>query len=126
MIKKILCTLLCLTFISCGGFTKVAGLKFNKLGNSHPNYGNAGFTDDAIKLDNREKFIGFMRPMGECGGGVSFFGILLPIIPVGFTLNSCEENFFITTEGHEILNLKIKYGNTTHDYISLEKITHDG
>jgi hypothetical protein len=126
MIKKTLILLLCLTIANCGGFTKISGLKFKNSVNVKTNSGNAGFTEDVVKLNNG-KFVGFLRPIGNCGGGVTFFGVILPIVPVKFTLNNCNDSFYIQTESQEIVNLKLKYNsNIFYDSISVKKITKDG
>jgi hypothetical protein len=123
MIKKIfyliLSIILCLTITSCGGATFMAGLKFKKSVNSNSNAGNPSFTTDVVKLSNK-KFIGFSRPMGNCGAGVTFFGIVLPIIPIWVTLNSCEKSFVIAVEGKKELDLRIRYDNNIYDPISIE------
>ena len=124
MIRKLLIIILCLIVSSCGGVTFVTGLNFKKEVESGANGGNPGFTSDSVKLSSG-KFIGFARPMGNCGAGVTFFGIALPIIPIKFTFNNCDENFYIKTESKEILNLKLKYGDNVYEAISIKKITKD-
>ncbi len=125
MIKKLLILMLCLILFSCGGFSIVAGVKFKKVVGAATNNGNPSSTDDVVKLSN-EKFISFKRPIGECGTGVSFFGIILPIIPVGVTTNKCEESFDISTEGYEVLMINLKYNGSTYDSVSMENLTKDG
>ena len=66
--------------------------------------------------------------MGKCGGGVTFFGIILPIIPVWFNFNSCEESFEIditdikNISGLEIQNATLKYNNQTHTPYATEPL----
>jgi hypothetical protein len=127
MIKKISLIILCLSISSCGGFTYVAGLKFKKEVGAKTHGGNPGFTSDTTKLSNGI-IIGFDRPIGKCGGGLTFFGILLPVIPVWFTMNSCEKEFVIVDAGGDIkLDLKLKYnGNIYEPNFTGNKVTYDG
>lgn len=118
---------MCLTISSCGGYTYVAGLKFKKEVGAETAGGNPGFTSDSVKLKN-SLIIGFDRPIGDCGAGVTFFGILLPIIPVGINLNNCEKSFDIKISGLEISNAKLKYNSIAYEPIATEKLieTHEG
>ena len=129
MIRKIILILLCLSISSCGGFSVVSGLKFKKAVKAETNAGNASFTDDVVTLKN-EKFISFNRPIGKCGAGITFFGIILPIIPVWITLNNCEEDFIINFYGtwqmKNNVDLKLKYNGTIYHAVSIENITKDG
>ena len=121
MIRKLLILTLCLIVSSCGGATFVAGLKFKKEVGAETNLGNPGFTSDVVKLSSG-KFIGFERPIGDCGAGVSFFGIILPVIPVWANLNSCEKSFDVSISGLEISNAKLKYNGTIYDPVDVEKL----
>lgn len=118
--KKISILILCLILSSCGGFTEVAGLKFKKEVNSKTHGGNPGFTGDVVKL-NSVTTVAFERPIGKCGASVSFFGILLPVIPVWLNFNSCDKSFDIDIYGFEIL-AKLKYNGTTYEPIKVEKL----
>jgi hypothetical protein len=112
MIKKLLILTLCLIISSCSGFTSGAGLKL-KTGDSY------------VKLGN--EVISFEKPTGNCGASVTFFGIVLPVIPVWFTLNSCEKAFDIKVTGIQKLGedakIKLKYNGVTYDPVSMEKLT---
>lgn len=121
MINKLLVFALCLIVSSCGGATFVAGLKFKKEVGAKTHVGNPGFTSDSVKLKNG-MIIGFDRPIGNCGAGVKFFGIILPVIPVWLNLNSCEKNFDINISSLEISSAKLKYNNTIYDPIEVEKL----
>ena len=121
MIKKLLTLTLCLIISSCSGFTKVAGLKFKKEVGAETNGGNASFTEDIIKLRNNI-IISFKRPIGKCGEGVTFFGIILPIIPVLINFNNCEKSFDISISGLEISNAKLKYNNSIYEPVTIEKL----
>ncbi|MBU6338373.1 MAG: hypothetical protein KGQ36_00145 [Rickettsiales bacterium] len=120
MIKKLLTLILCLIIINCGGATYVAGLKFKKGVDAESDHGNPNSTTDVVKLSNG-KFINFPRPIGECGAGITFFGILLPVVPVWFTLNSCEEEFVINSTSEKILDIKLKYNEKVYNHIAIEK-----
>jgi hypothetical protein len=121
MIRKLFIVILSLSISSCGGFTKVAGLKFKKEVGAETNGGNASFTEDVIKLRNNI-IVGFKRPIGKCGAGVTFFGIILPIIPVLINLNSCEESFDISISGLAISSAKLKYNSVIYDPVVIEKL----
>lgn len=113
MIKKLLTLLtLCFVISSCSGFTSGAGLKL-KTG------------DNYVKLGT--KFISFEKPAGNCGGSVIFFGIILPVIPVWVTLNSCEEAFDLRVTGIQELGedakIKLKYNGVIYDPVSIENLT---
>ena len=127
MIKKLLILTLCLSLYSCGGYTYVAGLKFKKEAGAKTHGGNPGFISDTVKLYNG-MVIGFNRPIGKCGAGITFFGILLPVFPVGVTVNRCENNFDIDISGLGVSDAKLKYNNAIYDPISIEKLieTHEG
>ena len=128
MIRKILTLILCLIISSCGGFTEVAGLKFKNSVNIKPNSGgNPNSLFDAVELNNG-MVVGFDRPIGKCGGGIAFFGILLPLIPVWFTMNNCEKEFIIVAAGGDIkLDLKLKYNGNIYEPIFVgNKVTYDG
>lgn len=119
MIKKLLILTLCCFIPGCGGGTFVAGLKFKKEVGAETNPGNPGFTSDVVKLKSG-KFIGFERPIGKCGAGVTFFGIILPIVPVWANLNSCEKGFEVNISGLEVSKAMLRYNNVTYNPISVE------
>ena len=129
MIRKILTLTLCLVISSCGGFTKVAGLKFkSSVDTGKPTGGNPNSLSDVVKLENGI-VISFPRPIGECGARISFFGIILPVIPVWATWNSCEDSFDINISRSEILNVKLKYNGIIYDPVVVKKkidVTHSG
>jgi hypothetical protein len=115
MIKKLLTLTLCLIITSCNGFTSGAGLKF-KTGNR----------DVELKSGT---FVMFQEPLGKCGASVTFFGILLPIIPVWFRSNSCEKSFDIDFTGAVSIpklgqnaNIKLKYNGVIYDPVAVEKL----
>ena len=116
MIKKILTLILCLVISSCAGFTSGAGLKF-RTGNSR----NVELKDGTFAM--------FQKPIGNCGASVTFFGILLPIIPVWFISNTCEKSFeidfvgavTIPTLGQEA-SIKLKYNGIVYDPVAIEKL----
>lgn len=119
MIKKVILLLLCLSTLSCGGVTYVAGLKFRSSVNSESNRGNPNSTMDIVILDNGNR-ISFERPIGQCGFRVSFFGVLLPIIPINFSLNNCNKELTISSSSNKILDLKIRYNKITYDAKRIE------
>lgn len=126
MIKKLLTLTLCLIVFSCGGISVGAGIKFKKSVNAVSFAGNPGFTSDGIKLSS-DIAISFPRPIGECGARVTFFGIILPVIPVWLNLNSCEKSFVINISDTEVLSAKLKYNGVIHDPVTIERksdITH--
>lgn len=120
MIKKILMLSLYLMISNCGGFNAASGLKFKKEIDTKSFAGNPGFTGDVVRLKN-DRFISFERPIGECGTNITFFGILLPVIPVWITLNSCDEEFVINSTSNGIVDLKLKYNGKLYDSIAIEK-----
>ena len=120
MIKKLLILTLCLIVSSCGGISVGAGVKFKKSVNAESFAGNPGFTSDGVKLNN-DISINFPRPIGECGSGVTFFGIILPVIPVWFNLNRCEKSFVINISDTEVLSAKLKYNGVIHDPVATER-----
>jgi len=126
MIRKILALMLCLIICGCGGFTKVAGLKFKNSVNIKPNSGgNPNSLFDVVELNNGT-IVGFDRPIGKCGAGITFFGIALPVIPVWFTMNSCEKEFVIVAAGGGAkLNLKYN-GNIYEPTFTENKVIYDG
>ena len=119
MIKKLFTLALCLIVTNCGGISVGAVVKFKKSVNAESFAGNPGFITDTVKL-SVGRFISFERPMGECGAGITFFGIILPVIPVWATLNSCEKEFVINSTSEEISDLKLKYGKKIYDPIAVE------
>jgi hypothetical protein len=121
MIKKSLTIALCLIIANCGGISVGAGVKFKKSVGAESFGGNPGFMKDVIKLSNGT-IIGFERPISNCGAGITFFGIVLPVIPVRMTLNSCEKSFDINISGLEISNAKLKYSNTSYEPVAVEKL----
>ena len=122
MIRKLLILTLCLIVSSCGGISIVAGLKFKSSVDIGPDTGgNPNSLSDAAKLSNG-KFIIFERPIGKCGGGVNFFGIILPIIPVWMNLNSCEKSFDVNISSLEISGAQLKYNNTVYEPVVIEKL----
>ncbi len=120
MIRKLLVIILCLTLFSCGGFSIVAGAKFKKEVFVKSNRGNPNSTTDLVKIGDKN-YINFPRPIGNCGGKITFFGVLLPIIPVWFNFNSCEENFEINVSGSEVLDIKLKYRGKIEEAIAVER-----
>jgi len=122
MINKLLILTLCLILSSCGGISVVAGLKFKSSVDTGPEAGgNPNSLSDVAKLGNG-KFIIFERPIGKCGAGVTFFGIILPIIPVWTSLNSCEKSFDINVSSLEVSITKLKYDNTIYEPVAIEKL----
>ena len=121
MIKKLLILTLCLIISSCGGISVGAGIKFKKPVDAKSYAGNPGFTKDVVKLSNNT-IIGFERPIGNCGAGVTFFGIILPVIPVWLNLNSCEKSFDINISSLEVSSAKLKYNNIIYDSVAVEKL----
>ena len=83
---------MCLIVSSCGGISVRANIKFKKPVDAESLGGNPGYTKDVVKLNNGT-IISFPRPIGNCGAGITFFGVILPVIPVWLNLNRCEENF---------------------------------
>ncbi len=120
MIRKLFTLTLCLIISSCGGFSVGAGLKFKKKVDAKTHAGNPGFTGDGVALDISTGVV-FERPIGKCGANVTFFGILLPVIPVWMAFNSCEKEFVISSSSKEIVGLKLKYNGIIHDIIITEK-----
>ena len=127
MIRKLLILTLCLIVSSCGGISVRAGVKFKKPVDAKSYAGNPGFTKDLVKLSNGT-IISFLRPIGDCGAGITFFGVILPVIPVWLNLNRCEENFtiaipkpFSTSAIAEVSNAKLKYNGIVYDPITVEK-----
>ena len=127
MIKKILTLALCLIVSSCGGISVRASIKFKKPVDAESLGGNPGYTKDVVKLNNGT-IISFPRPIGNCGAGITFFGVILPVIPVWLNLNRCEENFtiaipkpFSTSNLAEVSNAKLKYNGVIYDPIAVEK-----
>ena len=117
MIRKILTLTLCLILSSCVGFNSATGLKFNT------------GDDRVVELKNGRSII-FERPIGNCGVRITFFGIILPIIPIWFNSNSCEKSLDIDFAGGIGIPelglkavIKLKYNGTVHDPIALEKLT---
>jgi hypothetical protein len=115
MIKKLLTLTLCLIISNCIGFNSAAGLKF-KTG------------DKVVKLKNGT-FVTFERPIGNCGTKVTFFGIILPVIPVHFSSNSCEKSFDIDFAGAVSIpelgreaGVKLKYNGIIYDPVAVEKL----
>jgi hypothetical protein len=125
MIRKIFLIILCLSISGCGGFNVAAGIKFKKEVNAKSFAGNPGFTGDSVIL-NIDTGITFERPIGKCGAGITFFGILLPVIPVWFDLNSCERSFDIDVIGiqrfGEDANLKLRYNGIIYSSVAVEKL----
>lgn len=121
MIRNIFIILLCLSVCSCGGLSIIAGAKFKKEVGAKTNAGNASHTDDTVKLSNGI-IISFDRPMGDCGAGITFFGIILPVIPVWLNLNSCENSFDVNISGLEVSNAKLNYNGIMHDPIVTKKL----
>ncbi len=108
--------MLCLTISSCTGFTSGAGLKL-KTGNSR-----------VAKLKDGT-FVDFEKPIGRCGASIAFFGILIPIIPVWLSSNSCEKSFDIDFIGAAHIpklgqeaNIKLKYNGVIYDPVVVEKL----
>jgi hypothetical protein len=100
--------------------------KIKKPINAESYGGNPGFVETVVKLSNGI-VIGFSRPIGECGAGITFFGIILPVIPVWFNLNNCEKNFVINISGTEVLNAKLKHNGVIYSPVAVVKkvnITH--
>ena len=122
--RKVLILVLCLAITSCGGFSITAGLEFKKEVGAKSHGGNPGFTSDIIKLNNN-LVVGFDRPIGNCGAGITLFGILIPIIPVKFTLNNCKKSFSIDVSSLKISSLELKYDGNIHKTISVEKLTEN-
>ena len=119
MIKKILTIILCLIISSCSGFTSGAGLKFKTENRTENKF---------VKLKNGT-FATFQEPIGDCGSSITFFGILLPVIPVWFSLNICEKSFnidFTGTSGvprlEQDTKIKLKYNGIIYDPITVEKL----
>ena len=119
MIKKILVILLCLSNSGCSGFTSGAGLKFKTENRTENRF---------VKLKNGT-FATFQEPIGKCGASVTFFGILLPIVPVWFNLNRCETSFNIDFTGgsgvprlRQDANIKLKFNGVIHDPFAVEKL----
>jgi hypothetical protein len=117
MIRKLLILTLCLTISGCIGFNTATGLKF-KTGD-----------DRVVELKNGT-FISFEKPIGNCGVRIIFFGVILPIIPIWFSSNSCDKGFDIAFTtiisnpklGREI-NIKLKYSSAIHDPVEVEKVS---
>ena len=119
MIRKILTLTLCLIISSCSGFTSGAGLKFKTENRTENRF---------VKLKNGT-FATFQEPIGKCGASITFFGILLPIIPVWFSLNSCEQSFDIDFTGAsgvprlgQDTKIKLKYNGIIYDPVAVEKL----
>ena len=61
---------------------------------------------------------------------MTFFGIVLPIIPIWFDSNSCEKSFDIAFTsiisnpklGREV-NIKLKYSGVVHDPVTVEEVS---
>ena len=121
MIKKLLTLTLCLIISSCGGISVGAGLKFKKEVDVKSYGGNPGFTSDVVRLKNNT-VISFERPISNCGAGVTFFGVILPIIPVWINLNNCTKSFDIKISGLEVSNADLKYNNIIYDPVAVEKL----
>ena len=119
MIRKIILAILCLSISSCNGFTAGAGLKFQTENRTENRF---------AKLKNG-MFFDFEKPAGNCGAGIIFFGILLPVIPVWFISNSCEKSFDIAFTsivsnpelGREA-NIKLKYNGIIYNPVAVEKL----
>jgi hypothetical protein len=121
MIRKLLIITLCLIIASCGGISVRASIKFKKPVDAESLGGNPGFTFDLIKLKSGST-IAFDRPIGGCGAGITFFGVILPVIPVWLNLNRCEESFDVSISGLGISNVKLKYNGIINDPVSVEKL----
>jgi hypothetical protein len=117
MIKKLFILTLCLILSNCIGFNSAAGLKFRT-------------GDERVAELKNGIFIDFERPIGSCGVKVIFFGIVLPIIPIWLSSNSCEQSFDIAFTaiisnpklGREV-NIKIKYNGVIHDPSLVENLS---
>lgn len=117
MIKKISIFLLCLFISSCSGFTSGAGLKFR----------NGSGIGENLKDGT---YVMFQKPLGKCGASIKFFGILVPIIPVWFSANSCEKSFDIEFAGSvsnpklgQEADIKLRYGGVIYYPVAVEKLT---
>lgn len=69
--------------------------------------------------------IGFAY-LGNCGGGISFTGIMIPIIPWIF-FNSCEgKDFIVTNKGYLDtlgISLELRYGGKIYDpYFDIKEV----
>ena len=119
---------LCLIISSCGGFSVVAGLKFKKSVGAKSNAGNASFTEDTLKLGSKG-YVSFKRPMGKCGASITFFGIILPVIPVWVTLNDCKKEFAIDFSGptgeEDKVTMKLKYNGNVYDSVYTKELAHE-
>jgi hypothetical protein len=120
MIKKIITFILCLVLSGCSGFTIGSGLQFKFKNKIESKF---------VELNNGT-FATFEEPVGNCGSSVTFFGVMLPIIPVWFNLNSCEKTFSINFTGggfgdskiEENVNIKLKYDGIIYNPISTKKL----
>lgn len=110
MIKKIFLLLLCFNLIGCGGIFVRGGLKFKR---SVKTYSGVFLNSDGLKLN--ETYISFYRPMGECGFGIGLFGIILPIIPIWLSTNTCNKELVINSSSKKIQNLQLRYNNKVYD-----------
>jgi len=116
MIRNLIILILCLTLSSCIGFNSATGLKF-QTGDSR-----------VVELKNGV-FIHFERPIGNCGVRMTFFGIVLPVIPVWFSSNSCEKSFDIDFAGATSVSklgqeakVRLKYNGIVYDSVAVEKL----
>jgi len=116
MIKRLFALFLFLINSGCIGFNSATGLKF-KTGD-----------DRVVKLKN-DTFIDFERPIGNCGVKLTFFGIILPVIPIWYSSNSCEKSFdiaftsIVNTDSGIKADLKLKYDGVFYDPVAVEKFT---
>ena len=116
MIRKLVIFILCLALSSCIGFNSATGLKFNT-------------GDDRVVELKNGIVVSFERPIGNCGVRMTFFGIILPIIPIWFSSNSCEKsldinfNYSISIKKlNKDSGIKLKYNDIIFHPFAEEKL----
>ncbi len=118
MINKI-CFLTFLILINSCVFIDIESAGVFKAPAKYHSPKNNASKETIIEMQDGTKII-FSYLGGHCGGGVSFFGVILPVIP-SYSSNTCEkEGLFISNksslEKNSITTIQLKYNNRIHKY----------